>query len=181
MDSNSHSPKSEDLPAPSSGRARRISTGILLPLAIVAIALIAVYLIVRNGVATNSRELPYDQFVTALHNNQIIGDADHPIDLLVEEGSSTLTVTGFRSESTSARPAATHPFRTTISTDFEKELQAMLEARGLAPRILKNSSVASDTIIGFLPIMVFLAILLVLYLLVRQLVRLLVSRSRLHE
>ena len=168
MDSENRSPKDGKPPRPGAGGGDPNFNWRSLILVAIAISLVAAYLVVRNGVAAGSRELPYDQFITALNNNQIIKDRDHPLNLLIEEGSSTQTLAGFHSDLIPAKPDTIQPFHTTISLDYDKDLQEVLKAHDRTPNIVKNSNLVASTIIGFLPILVFLVIL---YLLFRQQIR----------
>ena len=120
--------------------------------------------------AANATELPYDQFNAALEYGKIYKDAKHPLDLLIEEGSSTQTLTGFHSNLTPGQgtPDQLQPFHTTISLDYDKDLQAKLKATGLTPNIRNKSNMLATTLVSFLPILIFL---LILYFLFRQQIR----------
>ena len=72
MDSDNRSPKDGKPPRPGAGGGDPNFNWRSLILVAIAISLVAAYLVVRNGVAANSHELPYDQFIKALTNNQII-------------------------------------------------------------------------------------------------------------
>src|SRR4029077_8111699 len=65
-------------------------------------------------------------------------------------------------------PSQQVPFRTTIYLTFTNDLQQKLAAAGIQPAIKTESNMLAQTVVGFLPIALFL---LVLYFLFRQQIR----------
>src|SRR6266705_698199 len=65
-------------------------------------------------------------------------------------------------------PAQPMPFRTTVYLNFTNDLQKKLTDAGMQPAIKTESNMLAQTLVGFLPIALFL---LVLYFLFRQQIR----------
>ncbi len=132
----------------------------LMLLAVVAGGLLAAYWFAHNGASANATDLPYDQFSRKLSDGQIYQDGKHPLDLFIEEGSSTQTLTGFYSDLPPAKEHLDHlqPFQTTISLDYDKDFKGRLTAKDLTPNIRNKSNVLATTLLSFLPIVLFLLI-----------------------
>src|SRR5207248_4922852 len=65
-------------------------------------------------------------------------------------------------------PSQPLPFRTTVYLNFTNDLQQKLAGAGIQPAIKTESNMLAQTVVGFLPIALFL---LVLYFLFRQQIR----------
>src|SRR5207237_6679854 len=65
-------------------------------------------------------------------------------------------------------PSQPVPFQTTVYLSFTNNLQEKLAAAGMQPAIKTESNMLAQTVVGFLPIALFL---LVLYFLFRQQIR----------
>src|SRR5205823_12306190 len=82
---------------------------------------------------------------------------------------STQTLRGaYIRQGVGSAPAQQVPFRTTVYLSFTSNLQEKLAAAGIQPAIKTESNVLAQTVVGFLPIALFL---LVLYFLFRQQIR----------
>jgi len=112
-------------------------------------------------------DVPYNRFLELVDNKQI--DKTSPLTLVVEEGRPTQTLRGvYLRQSSGSATAEKIPFRTTVYLSFTNNLQEKLAGAGLQPAIKTESNVVAQTVIGFLPIALFL---LVLYFLFRQQIR----------
>src|ERR1035437_8332373 len=133
----------------------------------IAFALIGLAVICRGGAYANIEEVPYNRFLELLDSKQIVkDDKNNPLTLVVEEGRPTQTLRGLYIRQ-GVQPQAV-PFKTTVYLTFTNNLQEKLAAAGIQPAIKTDSNLIGHTILGFLPIAVFLFIL---YLLFRQQIR----------
>src|SRR3981189_63611 len=133
----------------------------------IAFGLIGMALLVRNGGYQNVEDVPYNRFIELLDNKQIINDKNLPVTLLVQEGPPTQALIGYyRKQPAGAEQAV--KFRTTIYLNYNTNLQDKLAAAGIQPAIRTESNLVAQTVLGFLPIALFL---LVLYFLFRQQIR----------
>ncbi|MEP6937470.1 MAG: ATP-dependent zinc metalloprotease FtsH [Chthoniobacterales bacterium] len=135
----------------------------------IAFALIGLAVLFRGGAYTNVEDVPYNRFLELLDGKQIATDKNYPLQLVVEEGRPTQTLRGYYIKQAVGPSAAQQvPFRTTIFLNYNTNLQDKLAAAGIQPAIRTESNVLAQTLVGFLPIAVFLVIL---YLLFRQQIR----------
>src|SRR5580704_4882107 len=112
-------------------------------------------------------DVPYNRFLELVDNKQI--DKTSPVTLVVEEGRPTQTLRGvYLRQSSGSATAQPVQFRTTVYLNFNANLQEKLAAAGIQPAIVTESNVVAQTVVGFLPIALFL---LVLYFLFRQQIR----------
>ena len=81
--------------------------------------------------------------------HQIVQDEKHPLELISEEGSSTLTLRGFYSSVLPAKPETAQPFHTTINLDYDRAFYARMEKAGLYPNPRKESNVVATTLSSF--------------------------------
>ena len=133
----------------------------------IAFAFIALAMLFYRGGMQQVEDVPYNRFIELLDNKQI--DKSVPLQLVVEDGRPTQTLRGaYLRQGTGPAPAQQVPFRTTIYLNFTNNLQEKLTAAGIQPGIKTESNVVAQTLIGFLPIALFL---LVLYFLFRQQIR----------
>ncbi|PYJ61540.1 MAG: cell division protein FtsH, partial [Verrucomicrobia bacterium] len=101
-----------------------------------------------------------------LENKQIANDKNYPLQLVVEDGRPTQTLRGaYIRQGVGPAPSQPVPFRTTVYLSFTNNLQEKLAAAGMQPAIKTESNMLAQTVVGFLPIALFL---LVLYFLFRQ-------------
>ncbi|MEP7015964.1 MAG: ATP-dependent zinc metalloprotease FtsH [Verrucomicrobiota bacterium] len=114
-------------------------------------------------------DIPYNRFLELLENKQIVVDKNLPLQVVIEDGRPTQSLRGFYIKQ-GAGTAGTQqtPFRSTVYLNFTKNLEDKLKAAGIEPAFKTESNVVAQTVIGFLPIALFL---LVLYFLFRQQIR----------
>src|SRR5947208_2583700 len=139
---------------------------ILLAIGFGCIALAMLYF--RGGMQP-VEDVPYNRFLELLENKQIVNDKNYPLQLVVEDGRPTQTLRGvYVRQGVGPAPAQQVPFKTTVYLSFTNDLQQRLAAAGIQPAIKTESNVLAQTVVGFLPIALFL---LVLYFLFRQQIR----------
>ncbi len=135
----------------------------------IACALFGLAILYRGGTYANVEDVPYNRFLELLDNKQVASDKNYPLQLVVEEGRPTQTLRGYYlKQPVGGAPPQPVPFKTTIFLNYNTNLQERLAAAGIQPAIRTESNVLAQTLVGFLPIGVFLVIL---YLLFRQQIR----------
>ena len=138
-------------------------------LIVIAFSLIAMAMLFYRGGMQPVEDVPYNRFLELLENKQIVNDKNYPLQLVVEDGRPTQTLRGaYIRQGIGSAPAQPMPFRTTVYLTFTNNLQEKLAAAGMQPAIKTESNMLAQTVVGFLPIALFL---LVLYFLFRQQIR----------
>src|SRR5216110_2644593 len=138
-------------------------------LIVIAFSLIAMAMLFYRGGMQPVEDVPYNRFLELLENKQIVSDKNYPLQLVVEDGRPTQTLRGaYIRQGTGPAPAQPVPFRTTVYLNFTNDLQKKLTDAGIQPAIKTESNMLAQTVVGFLPIAIFL---LVLYFLFRQQIR----------
>src|SRR5438552_2300091 len=138
-------------------------------LIVIAFSLIAMAMLFYRGGMQPVEDVPYNRFLELLENKQIVNDKNYPLQLVVEDGRPTQTLRGaYIRQGMGAAPSQPVPFRTTIYLNFTNDLQKKLADAGIQPAIKTESNMLAQTVVGFLPIALFL---LVLYFLFRQQIR----------
>src|SRR6201998_4855865 len=138
-------------------------------LIVIAFTLIAMAMVFYRGGMQPVEDVPYNRFLELLENKQIVTDKNYPLKLVVEDGRPTQTLRGYYTkQGVGPAPAQQIPFRTTIYLNYNTNLQERLSSAGLQPAIVTESNILSQTVVGFLPIALFLFIL---YFLFRQQIR----------
>ena len=165
MDSDNRSPK-DNKPNRAGGDPNFNWRSLIL--VAVFLGLICAYWAAHSGVGTSGGELRKDQFLAYLNAGQIVQDEKHPLELVIEEGSSTQTLRGFFSPAVPVHADSAQPFHTTICLDYDRDLQQQLAAAKLVPNIRKESNVLATTLVGLLPIALFV---LIVYFFFRQQIR----------
>ena len=135
----------------------------------IAFALIGLAVLFRGGAYANVEDVPYNRFLELLDSKQIATDKNYPLQLVVEEGRPTQMLRGYYvKQGVGPNPAQPVAFRTTIFLNYNTDLQEKLAAAGIQPAIKMESNLWAQTLVGFVPIAIFLVIL---YLLFRQQIR----------
>src|ERR1700750_648949 len=135
----------------------------------IAFALIGLAVLFRGGAYANFEEIPYPRFLELLENKQIVNDKNYPLQLVYQEGQPTQTLRGaYIKQAIGPNGAQQVPFHTTVALNFATDLQEKLRQAGITPAIRTDSNLMAQTLVGFLPIALFL---LVLYFLFRQQIR----------
>src|SRR5712675_115516 len=138
-------------------------------LIVIAFSLIAMAMLFYRGGMQPVEDVPYNRFLELLENKQIVNDKNYPLQLVVEDGRPTQTLRGaYIRQGAGAAPSQPVPFRTTVYLNFTSDLQKKLADAGMQPAIKTESNMLAQTVVGFLPIALFL---LVLYFLFRQQIR----------
>src|SRR5260370_10581482 len=141
--------------------------GVILIVAV--FTFIALAMLFYRGRMQPVEDVPYNRFLELLDNKQIVTDKNYPLQLVVEDGRPTQTLRGaYIRQGVGSSPAQQVPFRTTVYLSFTSNLKEKLAAAGIQPAIKTESNVLAQTVVGFLPIALFL---LVLYFLFRQQIR----------
>src|ERR1044072_6002004 len=93
----------------------------------IAFVLITLAFLLRGSAYQNVDDVPYNRFLELLESKQIVNDKNSPLQLIVEEGRPTQTLTGWYLKQT-VGSAASQPtkFRTTIFLGYNTDLQQRL-------------------------------------------------------
>ncbi len=106
-------------------------------------------------------ELTYQQFLKLLEKDKIVSTEEHPLRIVVEQGQPTEFLSGYYKKphpTTGEETLAS--FRTPVLLSFNgAELEKALAAKGIIPTIKPESNLLASTLLGFLPILLFLVIL----------------------
>ncbi len=131
-----------------------------LILLVIAFAIIGGAFLVRNGNFNQTDEITNSKFLDLLKTGQIVSTPEKPVQIIVEEGRKTQTISGFYKQKSSAAAEAESPFRTSVLLSFDgKEIKEQLDAAGIAYNIKPESNLLASAIFSFLPI-AFLLLLL---------------------
>jgi cell division protease FtsH len=127
----------------------------------VAFFLIGGAFLFRGGAMGEIDELTYNQFLKILEEGRIVATADQPLRIVVEEGRKTETIAGYyKKTGTSADADTVVQFRTPVLLSFQgRELERLLEEKNIVYSIRPESNLLGSTLIGLLPILLFLVIL----------------------
>ncbi len=109
------------------------------------------------------REVPYSEFHAAVAKNWV--DATRPLELVSEAGGINDHVQGWARFSPDAAP---EHFRTQVNLQYNTDLREYLREHGLEANPRTDTNMMASTVMGFLPVAMFL---LVLYFLFRQQIR----------
>ncbi|MBV9656474.1 MAG: ATP-dependent zinc metalloprotease FtsH [Verrucomicrobia bacterium] len=122
---------------------------------------LAIFFYAQKSMLGSAEELKYPEFLEKLNAHQIVQDSKKPLELIIEDASATQLLRGYYVPTLPAAGTATStegakPFRTTVSLDFNKDLEARLAQANLTPNVRKESNIISSLIFSFVPITVFL-------------------------
>ncbi len=130
-----------------------------------AFALIAGAFLFRGSALLQAETLNYPQFVKLVQDKKIVATADHPLKLIVEQGSPTQYFQGVYKKDVPAvangKPEdGNTPFRVDIFTSFDgQSTREMLAAAGIPVTTQPESNLLSQTLVAILPIALFLLVL----------------------
>ena len=128
----------------------------------IALSLIGGAFLFRTGNFAQTDQVPYPEFQQLLKEGKIISnDPQKPVELIVEEGRNTQYLSGYyqKKSATSAEEVPTQ-FRTPIFMAFNADqLSKELQAANISLAIKPESNLLASTLLGFLPIILFLVIL----------------------
>jgi len=138
----------------------------------IAFALIGGALLFRGGGSGNMEEVDYPRFLRMVDDGQIA--KDKPLTLVVEDGRRVQELRGSYYQSVRQTDSGVEqtgdpvPFVTTVSLEYNRELEKVLSDAGLVPSIKSESNLWVQALFSFLPIFF---LLLILYLFFRQQIR----------
>ncbi len=127
-----------------------------------AAALIGGAFVYRNPAGT-LREIPYSVFQNAVEKKWV--DDSKPLDLISEAGGINDHLQGY---SKFSEEGPVEKFRTQVNLSFNTDLREFLKANNLVANPRADANVMASTLMGFLPVAMFL---MVLYFLFRQQIR----------
>ncbi len=131
----------------------------------IAFALIGGVFLFREGNMAQTDDLTYPRFSELLAEGKIVSTADRPLELVVEENRNTQTLSGYyrktiaATETTKAEERVV-PFKTPVFMAFNGQaLETQLKEAGITPSVRAESNLLTTTLLGFLPIAIFLILL----------------------
>ncbi|MFV0416107.1 MAG: ATP-dependent zinc metalloprotease FtsH [Chthoniobacterales bacterium] len=139
----------------------------------IAIALIGGAFLFREGSFAQTDELTYQKFLQLVKDEKLVVTTEKPLQIIVEEGRKTETINGYYRKAPAPEAIAEAKkrgsdlpketitqFKVPIFVPFNgTELEATLEKAGIVPSIKPESNLFASTLIGLLPILLFLVIL----------------------
>lgn len=154
-------PTNDQFPAPKGKEPNEPMNWRGLILVLIAIALIGGAFFFRGNNLISSEELSFPKFETLLKNGKIISTTDKPLELLIEEGKNTQTLSGYYRKAIPNSPEEMPTaFKTTVYMPFNgSTLEKELSAAGITPTPKAESNVFASTVMSFLPIALFLLVL----------------------
>ena len=123
------------------------------------LAVLAVGFAVKGTALNAPKDIPYSEFLERLDKRQMVEDVKHPLELVIEEGSSTQTLRGLYSEASPPKVEGAVPFRTTVSVDFDRYLFDKIKGAGLTPNVRRESNVVGSIIFSFVPVLMLLLLI----------------------
>ena len=131
-----------------------------LVLLAIGLALIGGVFVFRGGNFTQTEEIPYPKFIQLLKAGQIISNETKPLEIVVEEGRNTQSISGFyKKKSLTSNTDMEVPFRTPIFMPFNSDLEKQLADANITASIAPKSDYLASALVSFIPIAVFLVIL----------------------
>lgn len=131
-----------------------------LVLLAIGLALIGGVFVFRGGNFTQTEEIPYPKFIQLLKSGQIISNDTKPLEIVVEEGRNTQSISGFyKKKSLTSNTDMEVPFRTPIFMPFNSDLEKQLAEANITASIAPKSDYLASALVSFIPIALFLVIL----------------------
>jgi cell division protease FtsH len=127
----------------------------------VAIALIGGAFLFRGGSMLQADPITYYKFQTLLNEDQIEATPERPLKLVVEQGNPTQYLIGsYKKKSATSDSEVTAQFKVDIFAPFNgDEVRKLLDAAKLPYTVQPESNLLATTLMGFLPIALFLVVL----------------------
>ena len=115
----------------------------------------------RGGDMAQTEELTFGQFQDLLNKDKVVSTESHPLQIIVEEGRKTETISGYyKKPSTTGEGETLAAFRTPVLLSYNgRDLDKIFAEKGIVPTIKPETNLLATTLIGFLPILLFLVIL----------------------
>jgi len=158
-------PKQPNTPRPGGGDPDPQFNWRGLLLFAVAFALIGGAFIFRGGNLAQVDELSYPKFSELLAEGKIVSTAERPLELVVEGGRETQSLSGYYRKMVTVPPAVEPEermvqFKTPVFMPLNgAALAEQLKQAGITPATREESNLLATTLIGFLPILIFLVLL----------------------
>ncbi|GAT33112.1 cell division protease FtsH [Terrimicrobium sacchariphilum] len=127
----------------------------------IALALIGGAFLFRNGNFNQTEVITTSKFLQLIKDGQVISTDQKPLEIVVEEGRKTETITGFfKQKSATDGQEVEVPFRTPMFAPMNgAEIRDALTTAGLTYNVKPESNLLASAILSFLPIALFLVIL----------------------
>ncbi|NBZ95516.1 MAG: ATP-dependent metallopeptidase FtsH/Yme1/Tma family protein [Proteobacteria bacterium] len=127
----------------------------------VAFALIGGAFLFRGSSIASTDEITLPKFESLLKEGKIVSTAEKPLELVIEEGRNTQTLSGYyRKKTAASTEEIPTPFKTAVYMPFNgTTLEKELAAAGITPNVRSESNMVATTILNILPIALFLVVL----------------------
>jgi cell division protease FtsH len=127
----------------------------------VAFALIGGAFLFRGSSIASTDEITLPKFESLLKEGKIVSTAEKPLELVIEEGRNTQTLSGYyRKKTAASTEEIPTPFKTAVYMPFNgTTLEKELAAAGITPNVRSESNMVASTILNILPIALFLVVL----------------------
>jgi len=127
----------------------------------VAFALIGGAFLFRGSSIASTDEITLPKFESLLKEGKIVSTAEKPLELVIEEGRNTQTLSGYyRKKTAASTEEIPTPFKTSVYMPFNgTTLEKELAAAGITPNVRSESNMVASTILNILPIALFLVVL----------------------
>jgi cell division protease FtsH len=131
-----------------------------LVLIALALALFAGAFLFKDGSFMQSEDILYPKFAQLVADGSVISPADHPLQIVVEQGVKTEYIEGVYNKKNADGTTSQVSFRTPIFTSYDgPQVQALLAKANITPAIVPKSDYLASAVLSFLPIILFLVVL----------------------
>jgi cell division protease FtsH len=132
-----------------------------LILLFIALALIGGAFFFKGSNLMPSEEVSFPKFEALLKEGKIISTTEKPLELLVEEGKNTQSLSGFYlKKAANAAEEIPTAFKTTVYMPYNSgTLEKELSAAGITPTPRAESNVFASALVNILPIVLFIVVL----------------------